>query len=234
MSERDTGYEARQRQPAELIDALLELLARPRAHDFYTSYAVLVQALCRTDAVLVLDAAGLEGPQDRTGHNCRMLGEAGAVQDLENLATQFTAERWRASEAQGYTHELYRKSDGLGAVMLLVRLLDTVPSALLMCLPERDRAHIKEALVRALLVKDLRPTQSLTREVAPLAEPTSQAGLLDMLGLATEVLRAPRFSAATLALVNGAVRTLGLLQAVLCWRLSADAEVLAISHSDRF
>lgn len=234
MSERDTSREARQRQPAELIDALLELLAKPRADDFYTSYATLVRDLCRTDAVLVLDAGGLARSQEGADGHYRALGEAGSPQDLESLAAQFTAERWRASQSQGYTHELYRKSDGLGAVMLLVRLLDAVPSALLMSLPERDRAHIKEALVRALLVKDLRPTQSAIKEVAPLAEPTLQTGLLDMLGLATEVIQAPRFGAAALALVNGAVRTLGLRQAVLCWRSAADAEVLAISHIDRF
>jgi RND family efflux transporter MFP subunit len=55
-----------------------------------------------------------------------------------------------------------------------------------------------------------------------------------MLGLATEVLQAPRFGAAALTLVNGAVRTLGLSQAVLCWRVAGVAQVLAISHIDKF
>ena len=56
MSEQDTGGAARVRQPAELIDALLELLARPRTGEFYAQYAQLVQALCRAEAVLVVDA----------------------------------------------------------------------------------------------------------------------------------------------------------------------------------
>ena len=222
-------------QLAELIDELLGLLAGPRASTFYASYAALVRDLCRTDAVLVLEVGGPEhAAQGEDSGRYHALGEAGAQQDLRDLAAQFTDERWRASEAQGYTHELYRKSDGLGAVMLVVRLLDRAPSALLLSLPERDRAHIKEALVRALLVKDLRPAHAPSREITPLSDASPQSGLLDILGLATEVLQAPRFGAAALALVNGAVRTLGLRQAVLCWRSAADAEVLAISHIDRF
>ena len=230
MSEQDTGGAARVRQPAELIDALLELLARPRTGEFYAQYAQLVQALCRAEAVLVVDATSLQ--QARSDGVGTTLGQAGAAQDLQDLAAEFTAARWQASQAQGYSHETYRKSDGMGNVMLLVRLLDGVPSALLLSLPERDRAYLKEALVRALLVKDLRPAATAALATVPVVP--APAGLLDLLGLATEVLQAPRFGAAALALVNGAVRTLGLRQAVLCWRVAGHAEVLAVSHIDRF
>jgi RND family efflux transporter MFP subunit len=47
-------------------------------------------------------------------------------------------------------------------------------------------------------------------------------------------MQAPRFGAAALALVNGLIRLLGLRQAVLCWRVGARAEVVAISHLERF
>jgi hypothetical protein len=232
MSQQDTGAAARPRQPAELIDALLELLASPRSADFYGQYADLVRALCRAEAVLVLDASTLVAGAEPG--EAKRLGQAGSPEDLQALAGQFSAERWQSSQAQGYAHEVFRKDDGLGAVLLLVRLLDAGPTALLLSLPERDRAHLKEALVRALLVKDLRapaaaPTALVSASVGPM-----QGGLLELLGLATEVLQAPHFGAATLTLVNGAVRTLGLRQAALCWRNAGDAKVVAISHVDRF
>jgi multidrug resistance efflux pump len=232
MNEQNNGAAARPRQPAELIDALLELLAAPREPDFYAQYADLVQALCRTEAAMVVDATGLDA--GAPAEQALRLGYAGSAEDLQALAAQFTAARWQASGAQGYSHELYRKNDGLGAVMLLVRLLDAAPRALLLSLPERDRAHLKEALVRALLVKDLRASSPQAQAVATVAEQATPGALLDMLGLATEVLQAPRFGAAALTLVNGAVRTLGLRQAVLCWRVAGQAQVLAISHIDKF
>ena len=232
MNEQNNGAAVRPRQPAELIDALLELLAAPREPDFYAQYADLVQALCRTEAAMVVDASGLD--EGAPAEQAPRLGYAGSAEDLQALAAQFTAARWQASGAQGYSHELYRKNDGLGAVMLLVRLLDAAPRALLLSLPERDRAHLKEALVRALLVKDLRPSAPQVQAVATVPGQPAPSALLDMLGLATEVLQAPRFGAAALTLVNGAVRTLGLRQAVLCWRVAGQAQVLAISHIDKF
>jgi hypothetical protein len=232
MNEQNNGAAVRPRQPAELIDALLELLAAPREPDFYAQYADLVQALCRTEAAMVVDASGLD--EGAPAEQAPRLGYAGSAEDLQALAAQFTAARWQASGAQGYSHELYRKNDGLGAVMLLVRLLDAAPRALLLSLPERDRAHLKEALVRALLVKDLRPSAPQVQAVSTVPGQPAPSALLDMLGLATEVLQAPRFGAAALTLVNGAVRTLGLRQAVLCWRVAGQAQVLAISHIDKF
>jgi RND family efflux transporter MFP subunit len=232
MNEQNNGAAVRPRQPAELIDALLELLAAPREPDFYAQYADLVQALCRTEAAMVVDASGLD--EGAPAEQAPRLGYAGSAEDLQALAAQFTAARWQASGAQGYSHELYRKNDGLGVVMLLVRLLDAAPRALLLSLPERDRAHLKEALVRALLVKDLRPSAPQVQAVSTVPGQPAPSALLDMLGLATEVLQAPRFGAAALTLVNGAVRTLGLRQAVLCWRVAGRAQVLAISHIDKF
>lgn len=232
MTEQNTGAAARPRQPAELIDAMLELLAAPRETDFYAHYAELVQALCRTEAALVLDATGLDA--GAPAEQAPRLGYVGSSDDLQALAAQFTSALWQASGTQGYSHELFRKNDGMGAVVVLVRLLDVAPRALLLSLPERDRAHLKEALVRALLVKDLRPSVPQVQTVATMPGLSTSNALFDMLGLATEVMQAPRFGAAALTLVNGAVRTLGLRQAVLCWRVAGQAEVLAISHIDKF
>lgn len=213
-------------QPAELIDALLALLASPRQPDFYAHYAALVRALCRAEAAVVLRLDGAEPAP---------LGGAGSPADQAFLAGQLDSARWQQALAQGYGHETVRKSDGLGLVLLLVPLLDTVPVALLLGLPERERAHVKEALVRALLVKDLRPAATGVAESTSLPAGTgAPTDLLDDLALATEVMQAPRFGAAALALVNGAVRNLGLRQAALCWRHAAEAELVAVSHLDKF
>jgi hypothetical protein len=229
MNEHSESQATPNRQSNQLIDVLLELLAQPRQDDFYAQYAKLVHALCRVDALVVVDASNIEAGQ------AAVLGQTGSSQEVQDLFAQFSFERWQASEAQGYMHDVYRRKDGLGAVLLMVRLIEVDvtkrSSVLLLSLPERDRAHIKEALVRALLVKDLRATVKPDPKSASTA---GSVGLLNMLALATEVLHAPQFGAAALSLVNGAVKALGLRQAVLCWRSAADAEVVAISHIDRF
>lgn len=213
-------------QPAELIDALLTLLGSPRLPDFHAHYAALVRALCRAEAAVLL----------RLGGDVPMpLGGAGPQADQAFLAQQLAPERWKQAQDQGYAYDTVGKSDGLGLVLLVVPLLDAAPAALLLGLPERERAHVKEALVRALLVKDLRPAATLPASFEPSATGMgAHADLLDGLALATEVMQAPRFGAAALALVNGAVRTLGLRQAALCWRDAADAELVAVSHLDKF
>ena len=232
MSEHNASAAAPNRQPNQLIDVLLNHLSQPRGDDFYERYVKLVQALCSADAAAVLSVS------DGIVEQVPVLGQAGLAEDVTALIAQFTPQRWQASEVKGYINDFYRKADGMGAVLLMVRLIEGASasgsSALLLSLPERDRAHIKEALVRALLVKDVRSSAiSSAKSVAPTSQ-TEPAGLLNMLGLATEVIQAPGFGAAALTLVNGAVRTLGLRQAVLCWRDAGDAEVVAISHIDRF
>lgn len=228
MSELDRVALPRNRQPAVLIDELLELLAAPRQSDFYNTYASLVRELCRAEAVAVLEVRA-----DDPSLSSR-LGQAGAELDVQALVEQYTPQRWMASESQGFTHDGFRKTDGLGSVLLLLRLRDALPSVLLLSLPERDRAHLKEALVRALLVKDLRSPVVSAAVGSSSDSMQAPQGLLGMLDLATEVLQAPRFGAAALTLVNGAVRTLKVRQAVLCWRMASDAEVVAVSHIDKF
>ena len=98
MTEQNTGAAARPRQPAELIDALLELLSSPREPDFYTHYAQLIQALCRTEAAMVVDATGLGS--GTPAEQAPRLGYAGSSDDLQALAAQFTVERWQASGAR--------------------------------------------------------------------------------------------------------------------------------------
>lgn len=221
---------ARPSQPAALIDALHALRVGPRGADFYDQYSALTETLCGAECALVVG---------RSGEAVVVLGGSGSAAERALLLEAVTPERWAALEARGYSHDTLRKADGLGVVLLLVKLLDEQSSALLLALPERQRGHLKEALVRAMLVRDLRPgateAGSSSLALALASGPAANSpGLLQALGLATEVMQAPRFGAAALGLVNGLIRLHGLRQAVLCWRSGGSTEVVAISHLERF
>lgn len=217
-------------QPVALIDALHALRVAPRGADFYDQYCALAQALCGADCAVVVSCSDT---------SATALGRSGPETDQTLLLEAMTPERWSALADKGYSHDTLRKADGLGLVLIMVRLLDVQPSALMLALPERQRAHLKEALVRAMLLRDLRAqpsgASSLSSAVA-LADGAggSQQGLLQALSLATEVMQAPRFGAAALSLVNGLIRLYGLRQATLCWRRAGHTEVVAISHLERF
>lgn len=221
---------ARPSQPAALIDALHALRVCPRDADFYDQYSVLTESLCGAECALVVGCSG---------EALVVLGGSGSTAERALLLEAVTPERWAALEARGYSHDTLRKADGLGVVLLLVKLLDEQSTALLLALPERQRGHLKEALVRALLVRDLRPGFSETKSSINTSTSTAdlmsgEQGLLPTLGLATEVMQASRFGAAALGLVNGLIRLYGLRQAVLCWRSGGSTEVVAISHLERF
>jgi hypothetical protein len=218
-------------QPAQLIERLLALLAENRDVNFYEQYAELVSALCQGDAALVC-----------TGADAQVLGAFGEASDLALMQAQWDPALQDAVERSGYTHRSVRRDDGMGAILLVVALMSDSPTRLMLLLPERQRAHLKEALVRALLVKDLRQPaaaqsgRALSAPVVP-AQGEGAVGegeLLKVLALGTDVMQARRFGAASLGLVNGLLSVLGLRQAALCWRTEAQARLLAVSHLERF
>lgn len=223
----DTGA-ARPTQPAALIDALQALRLGPRGADFYDEYCALSQALCGAECALVLGQG--------EGFSFQVLGGSGEEESRALLMEAATPERWQTLDQKGYAHDTLRKTDGLGLVFLFIRLLDKQPTALLLGLPERQRGHLKEALVRAMLLRDLRTGSTQTPgALSSLAvQEGSGTGLLQVLGLATEVMQAPRYGAAALTLVNGLISLLDLRQAVLCWRSGGRTDVEAISNLERF
>jgi len=230
MNEKMDAATATPSQPAGLIDALQALRVEPRGVNFYDQYSALAKALCGAECALVVS---------RDGMVTAALGGSGSAAERALLLEAATTERWTVLQARGYSHDTLRKADGLGLVLVLVRLLDEQPSVLLLALPERQRGHLKEALVRAMLLRDLRPGAaeagpSSTALALASGSMANSPGLLPALGLATEVMQAPRFGAAALCLVNGLIRLYGLRQAVLCWRSGGNTEVVAISHLERF
>ncbi len=253
---------ARQDSPVRTIESLLELLAeRGDEPDFHDRYARAIAAVCRADVALVI---AVEPPAPL------LRGTFGAEEDSRWLFEHLPPDLLPGASAQGYSHDTVRKPDGLSTVLLGVALLDDVASVLVMALPERERAHLKEALVRAMLVKDIRPRRpgaaragpgaagdtvlslpspgqdgaaaagrqavhGMTgRDVPALASAGPGQGMLDLLSVAADVMQAPRFNEAALALVNGVTSLFRLRQAALVWRQAGRAELVTVSHVDRF
>ena len=253
---------ARQDSPVRTIESLLELLAeRGDEPDFHDRYARAIAAVCRADVALVI---AVEPPAPV------LRGAFGAEEDSLWLFEHLPPGLLPGALAQGYSHDTVRKPDGLSTVLLGVALLDDVAIVLVMALPERERAHLKEALVRAMLVKDIRPRRSRAagagpglagdtvlslpsprhdgassagqepvhgatgRDVPALAPAGPGQGMLDLLSVAADVMQAPRFNEAALALVNGVTSRFRLRQAALVWRQAGRAELVTVSHVDRF
>jgi hypothetical protein len=218
--------------PRSVIEGIQQLVRDPRKPNFYAEYAALVAALCRADRALVVVLQ--EGQWSLQG--CH-----GSTEDAQWMVGQLKATLVELADRLGYANETVTWPNGLGSLLLLIPLADVVRSFLVLTLPERERGALKEALVRALLTKDLRPlTQSagsstaLTRTEGSTGNTDSTTSLLDMLDLATMVMQQRHFGAAALSLVNGVARQFGLAQAALCWRQASEGVLMAVSHMDQF
>lgn len=226
-------------RPSELINALLSLLASPRAVDFYHVYASLVGGLCQARFALVLQVGD--------GGVSRLLGESPDTKPLEWIQTNLNRDRLNTCLEEGYSYDLVRNPDGMGTFLVAVRLIDLVKSVLVIGLPERERAHLKEAVIRMMLVKDLRgavsgnaaeglrlPSKDRVTENQNSSDVSDDKSVLSWLDLAADVMNSQRFSAAALTIVNGVAGRLGLRQAALVWRTVAKPRLVAVSHLERF
>jgi hypothetical protein len=72
------------------------------------------------------------------------------------------------------------------------------------------------------------------RDLPALSSPGAGQSMLDLLSVAAEVMQAPRFNEAALSLVNGVTSLFRLRQAALVWREAGRAELVTVSHVDRF
>lgn len=218
--------------PRQVIEGLQQLVYGPRAPSFYAEYAGLVATLCHADKAVVIEAS--EGQWSLRG--CH-----GRAEDGQWLVGQLKGAMIEQADRLGYSHDTVHWPDGLASIVLLLPLRDVSKTYLLLALPERERSYLKEALVRALLTKDLRPLQPPPSQaqkvpgdsVEPFAG-DSEPSLLDLLDLATTVMQQRHFGSAALSLVNGAARQFELGQAALCWRQGSEGVLMAVSHMDHF
>ena len=129
---------------------------------------------------------------------------------------------------QGHAQAPAQDPQGQTWLVLVLALQGLADHYLVLNIRTQERSQLNELTLRALLCVDFRPATNNT-----LALP-APADLSTMLGLAAEVMQQPNFAAACLALVNGLAVTWELLHVSLGWVDGEHAEVVAISHLDRF
>ncbi|MBI3349185.1 MAG: hypothetical protein HY020_18490, partial [Burkholderiales bacterium] len=134
---------------------------------------------------------------------------------------------------QGFASLPQRSAQGSTQWLVAVRPERAAGDLWLLCLPDRERPHLNELVLRAQLVADLPAPGE-----APAALAATDAPLATWAPLLDAVLFAQRhdgFEPATLALVNALASTLGAQQVALGWRAEASAalRLVALSHRDK-
>lgn len=152
-----------------------------------------------------------------------------------DFATDLAALAQRA-RTQGFASLPQRSAQGATQWLVAVQPERAASDLWLLCLPDRERPHLNELVLRAQLVADLPAPGE-----APAASATAAAGdapLATWAPLLDAVLFAQAhdgFEPATLALVNALASTLGAQQVALGWRAEAGAalRLVALSHRDK-
>jgi RND family efflux transporter MFP subunit len=141
------------------------------------------------------------------------------------------------ARTQGFASLPQRSAQGSTPWLVAVRPERAPEDLWLLCLPDRERPHLNELVLRAQLVADL-PAPGEAPSEPPAAAPATDAPLHTWAPLLDAVLFAQRhegFEPAALALVNALASTLGAQQVALGWRAEAGAPVrlVALSHRDK-
>lgn len=152
-----------------------------------------------------------------------------------DFTTDLAALAQRA-RTQGFASLPQRSAQGATQWLVAVQPERAASDLWLLCLPDRERPHLNELVLRAQLVADLPAPGE-----APAASATAAAGdapLATWAPLLDAVLFAQAhdgFEPATLALVNALASTLGAQQVALGWRAEAGAalRLVALSHRDK-
>jgi RND family efflux transporter MFP subunit len=139
------------------------------------------------------------------------------------------------ARTQGFASLPQRSAQGSTQWLVAVRPERSPADLWLLCLPDRERPHLNELVLRAQLVADL-PTPGEVPQAA--AADTADSPLTTWAPLLDAVLFAQRhdgFEPATLALVNALASTLGAQQVALGWRAEAGTalRLVALSHRDK-
>lgn len=137
------------------------------------------------------------------------------------------------ARTQGFASLPQRSAQGSTQWLVAVQPERAASDLWLLCLPDRERPHLNELVLRAQLVADL-PAPGEAAAAAPAGDSPqiTWAPLLDAVLFGQ---RHDGFEPATLALVNALASTLGAQQVALGWRDEASAAVrlVALSHRDK-
>lgn len=204
----------------ELLSALRALRQQERDGQYWTLLAVCMMNLCRASGAVVLQQQG----------DARWGAIGGTPPATLPWLTQAQAWLGALGDRAMANGHAYQPDERWGFVCVVRLLEDSAPTLVLMTIDARERAAIKELMLRAQLVSDLPSRASSAVGAGP-----SSGALLDLLDLTAKVMHEETFGAAALSLVNGLAAKAGFEQVSLGWQEpSGYVRVQAISHLDRF
>lgn len=136
------------------------------------------------------------------------------------------------TQARGFAMEPLRDTLGRGHLFACIRIQHpSFPILLLLDIPDRERSHFNELVLRAQLLSDL-PLSS--QSPSPAAQDSGDHFLPEMLEMIVRVMQEKHFGAAALTLVNHLVADTHAAQVTLGWTEGVYVRCKAISHLDRF
>jgi hypothetical protein len=205
-----------------LIDQLQQIRRCNPAELDWNLYCELMRQLCKASHCALLQSLS-------ESDSLAQLGRASDSTTWSPMQTMPTGINMLAkAQTQGYTQAPAQDPHGQTWLVLVLALQGLSDHYLVLNIKAQERSQLNELTLRALLCIDFRPTTTHALALAPAAD------LSAMLGLAAEVMQQPSFAAACLALVNGLAVSWELLHVSLGWVDGEHAEVVAISHLDRF
>lgn len=139
------------------------------------------------------------------------------------------------ARTQGFASLPQRSAQGATQWLVAVRPERAADDLWLLCLPDRERPHLNELVLRAQLVADLPAPGDAPVTAAPVATDAPLATWAPLLDAVLFAQAHDGFEPATLALVNALASTLGAQQVALGWRAEAGAalRLVALSHRDK-
>lgn len=152
-----------------------------------------------------------------------------------DFATDLAALAQRA-RTQGFASLPQRSAQGATQWLVAVQPERAASDLWLLCLPDRERPHLNELVLRAQLVADLpAPGEAPAASATPAAGDAPLATWAPLLDAVLFAQAHDGFEPATLALVNALASTLGAQQVALGWRAEAGAalRLVALSHRDK-
>lgn len=206
----------------ELLSALRALRQEQRDANYWSLVAVCLMNLCRASGALVLQPQS----EERWG----VVGSTSPA--TVPWLSQTTAWLHALGERAMRNGHAYQPDEQWGFICVVRMLEPATPTLVLMRIDGKERAQIKELMLRAQLIADLPQGAGI---VASAADKSSSSDLLGLLDLNAKVMREDTFGAAVLTLVNGLAAHGDLEQVSLGWlEPSGYVRMQAVSHLDRF
>jgi multidrug efflux pump subunit AcrA (membrane-fusion protein) len=204
-----------------LIEQLQQIRRQPSAELDWNRYCDLMRQLCKALHCAVIQRLS-------EGDSLAQLGRASESPTWSPLQTMPPGiDMLAKASAQGYAQAPAQDPLGQTCLVLVLLLKGLTDHYLILNIPAQERSQLNELTLRALLSADFGPVNAMTGASAP-------SDLHAMLELAAEVMQQANFDAACLALVNGLAVCWELRQVSFGWVEGENAEVIAISHLDRF